>query len=160
MPYRHTDKGWFWGSKGPFASKAQAMKVARAAYANGYKEESMEPNIESFALGLLHGVTNAHILHLRADSTAVHLAMGEFYSDLEELADSFIEAYQGKYDKITNYPDTYRSPDMNPIVYMTGFLDWVESNRKNLPQDTYLQNIVDEITQSITSTLNKLRFYK
>jgi hypothetical protein len=32
-----------WGSKGPFPSKAKALAVARAAYANGYKGEQTEP---------------------------------------------------------------------------------------------------------------------
>jgi hypothetical protein len=42
MPIRHTDKGWFWGSKGPFASKAKALQVARAAHSNGFKGEDMD----------------------------------------------------------------------------------------------------------------------
>ena len=39
MPVKQTDKGWFWGSKGPFATKQQAVNVGKAAYAHGYKEE-------------------------------------------------------------------------------------------------------------------------
>jgi hypothetical protein len=39
MPLRHTKAGWMWGSKGPFPTKAKALSVARAAYANGYKGE-------------------------------------------------------------------------------------------------------------------------
>ena len=39
MPIRKTDKGWYWGSQGPFATKAKALAVARAAYASGYKEQ-------------------------------------------------------------------------------------------------------------------------
>lgn len=161
MPIRHTDKGWYWGSKGPFATKVQAQSVARAAYAHGYKEgEIMTNEMPAFSLTLLHAVTNAHILHLRADSTAVHLAMGEFYTSLEELADSLIESYQGKYGKILNYGDFYSAPEASPIEYMIGLLEYVEANRIDLPDDTYIQNIVDEIVQAITATLNKLRFYK
>lgn len=161
MPVHHDKDGWWWGSKGPFPSKDKALSVARAAHASGYKEEIvMDNQVRSFALNLLHGVTNAHILHLRADTTAVHLAMGEFYSTLEELTDSFIEAYQGKYEKIMDYGDAYAPPTLSPVEYMIAFLEDVEDKRQSLPQDTYLQNIVDEITQAITSTLNKLRYYK
>ena len=39
MPLRKTTKGWMWGSKGPFSTKAKALQVARAAYASGYKSE-------------------------------------------------------------------------------------------------------------------------
>jgi hypothetical protein len=37
MPIRKTKAGYKWGSKGPFKTKRQAVSVARAAYASGYK---------------------------------------------------------------------------------------------------------------------------
>jgi hypothetical protein len=40
MPLVKRQSGWFWGSKGPFDSRAKALAVARAAYASGYKGES------------------------------------------------------------------------------------------------------------------------
>jgi hypothetical protein len=40
MPLVKKQSGWFWGSQGPFDSKSQALKVARAAYASGYKAQS------------------------------------------------------------------------------------------------------------------------
>jgi len=162
MPIRYTDKGWFWGSKGPFISKAKAIQVSRAAHANGFKEENEMTNDKyaEFALTLLHSVTNAHILHLRADTISIHLAMGEFYIEIGELADTFIEAYQGKYGKINDYGNQYDVPPLSPIEYMVGLMEYVSNTRTQLPQDTYLQNIIDEVAQSIASTLNKLRFYK
>jgi hypothetical protein len=42
MPLVKKQSGWFWGSKGPFSTKAKALAVARAAYASGYKGESIE----------------------------------------------------------------------------------------------------------------------
>lgn len=39
MPLVKRQSGWFWGSKGPFDSKAKALAVARAAYASGYKKD-------------------------------------------------------------------------------------------------------------------------
>lgn len=42
MPLVKKQSGWFWGSKGPFDSKAKALSVARATYAHGYKGESIE----------------------------------------------------------------------------------------------------------------------
>ncbi len=41
MPLVKKKSGWFWGSRGPFDSKAKALSVARAAYASGYKGESV-----------------------------------------------------------------------------------------------------------------------
>ena len=41
MPLVKKQSGWFWGSKGPFDSKAKALAVARAAHASGFKGESV-----------------------------------------------------------------------------------------------------------------------
>jgi hypothetical protein len=161
MPFRHTDQGWYWGSRGPFDTLQKAQQVARAAYASGYKEEEQSmSDVSSFAAGLLHGATNLHILHLRASTTAEHLALGDAYETLTEQADEFIEAYQGKYNKIESYGAEYNPPPQSSTEYVIGFIDWLDTYRKTIPQDTYLQNIVDEITQTLASTLNKLRFYK
>ena len=40
MPLHKKQSGWYQGSKGPFDTKAKALSVARAAYANGYKGEN------------------------------------------------------------------------------------------------------------------------
>jgi hypothetical protein len=45
MPLVKRQSGWFWGSKGPFDSKAKALSVARAAYASGYKEQADMSNL-------------------------------------------------------------------------------------------------------------------
>ena len=42
MPVHHKDGKWYWGSKGPFASKEKAEEVERAAYANGYLGDSYD----------------------------------------------------------------------------------------------------------------------
>lgn len=39
MPIRHTKKGWYWGSKGPFKTRKKAAAVAKAAYSHGYKRK-------------------------------------------------------------------------------------------------------------------------
>ena len=46
MPLHKTNKGWMWGSKGPFPTKGKALAVARAAYASGYKELDKARQIE------------------------------------------------------------------------------------------------------------------
>ena len=39
MPIAKKQDGWYWGSKGPFATKVKALQVAQAAYSSGYKEK-------------------------------------------------------------------------------------------------------------------------
>jgi hypothetical protein len=40
MPLTKKQAGWYWGSQGPFDTKAKALAVSRAAYASGYKAQS------------------------------------------------------------------------------------------------------------------------
>lgn len=163
MPIRHTDKGWYWGSQGPFASKDKALQVARAAHANGFKEEDMEGDneytVQEFALYLLHSVTNAHILHLQSLSYSEHKALERFYTKIGDLVDDYIEAYQGKYGIITGYESEYTTPPP-ALEYLIGLSGYVLAARQQLPQDTELQNITDEIAQLLDSTIYKLRFLK
>jgi len=42
MPLTKKQSGWYWGSKGPYATKTTALQVARAAYASGYKKQSTD----------------------------------------------------------------------------------------------------------------------
>ena len=42
MPIRKKADGYYWGSKGPFKTRSEALKVQRAAHANGWKEK--KPN--------------------------------------------------------------------------------------------------------------------
>lgn len=40
MPIVKKSNGYYWGNRGPFATKSKALAVARAAYANGYREDN------------------------------------------------------------------------------------------------------------------------
>ena len=45
MPIVKKPNGYYWGNRGPFATKSKALAVARAAYAGGYREETHDnPN--------------------------------------------------------------------------------------------------------------------
>jgi hypothetical protein len=158
MPIRKTNKGWYWGSKGPFATKQKAIDVGRAAHASGYQEEKnmTERAVVVFASTMLHSITCAHILHLKTTSYAAHIALGEYYEQVEDLIDAWIEAYQGKYGVIEKYDDTFEQHD-DALQYMVMMNDWLAATRKGLPSDTELQNIVDEIVALIDSTVYKLR---
>lgn len=161
MPIRKTDKGWFWGSKGPFATKQKAIDVGRAAHAAGYKgENEMADNtVVKFASTMLHSITCAHMLHLKTTSYAAHKALQHYYEDVEDLIDTWIEAYQGKYSTIETYDNTFANHD-NALEYMIEMADFVMVTRKLLPADTELQNIIDEIASLIDSTIYMLRRFK
>lgn len=113
----------------------------------------------AFVSVLFHSATVTHFMHLQTKSFAQHMALGEYYDAIVELADKWAEAYQGCYDIITNYPKEFHLAT-EPVKYLTQIKDFVDDIRKDLPSESQLQNIVDEIADQIDSTLYKLRFLK
>ena len=113
----------------------------------------------AFVSVLFHSATVTHFMHLQTKSFAQHMALGEYYDAIVELADKWAEAYQGCYDIITNYPKEFHLAT-DPVKYLTQIKDFVDDLRKDLPSESQLQNIVDEIADQIDSTLYKLRFLK
>lgn len=120
-----------------------------------------EDPVMDFTMCLLNSVTSAHILHLKSTSFSQHMALRTFYSEIGDLIDGFVEAFQGKYGLLTSYPDIADLyPDKDPIAYLEYLRVEVETLRRKpkFPQDSELQNEVDNIANLINSTLYKLRF--
>jgi hypothetical protein len=113
----------------------------------------------AFVSVLFHSATVTHFMHLQTKSFAQHMALGEYYDAIVELADKWAEAYQGCYDIITNYPKDFHLAT-DPVKYLTQIKEFVNDIRKDLPQDSELNNLVDSIADQIDSTLYKLRFLK
>lgn len=108
--------------------------------------EAKSDIISDYAVCLLHGVTAAHIHHWNTASYSQHKALGKFYDQLSDLADSFVEATLLEKGKIISsekalflgenglelvkyvYAETYK------YRYAPGFTQLSE-----------VQNIVDEI---------------
>jgi DNA-binding ferritin-like protein len=118
-------------------------------------------------IGLLLGTlmqsrNQAHIYHLQVQgmgSYAAHKALNNYYEAIVDLVDGIAESYQGRYGIITGYKmaDTIRE-DNNARMYFDGLGKFVETVRKQLPQDSYLQNEVDEVVKLIETTKYKLKF--
>lgn len=119
----------------------------------------MTENMALFLATLLHSSTNAHFAHWSTDSYAKHKALGHYYEDIIDLVDSLAESYMGCYEQIKSFPSTYNMPK-DPVKYMEALSKFVKDARQDLPQESQIQNIIDEIAQLIDSTLYKLRFLK
>lgn len=166
MPIRHTDKGWYWGSKGPFPTRAKAQQVATAAYASGYGEENqMEKSIVAEFVGtLLHSATITHFMHLQAQgegSYAKHIALSEYYEEIPGLVDGLAEVIQGCYEEIiAPYPNMFANVSGDALEYMRMLKEYVAQTRQNMPELSNIQNEIDSIANLIDSTIYKLRFLK
>jgi len=119
----------------------------------------MNDNIAEFVSALLHSSTVTHFMHWATDSYAQHVALGEYYSKIIDLTDQFTEAYMGRYEQIKKFPDEFHNAK-DPVKYLESMKNFVEEARKDLPQDSELQNLIDEIADLINTTLFKLRFLK
>lgn len=111
---------------------------------------------------LMQSRNQAHIYHLQVQgpgSHAAHLALQAYYEDIVPLIDMIAEGIQGRYGIITGYrmPEAIRE-DNNAKIYFEGLCKFVEVMRKEIPQDSYIQNQVDTVVDLIESTKYKLKF--
>ena len=111
-----------------------------------------------FLLTLLHSSTNTHLLHWTTKSYAEHVALGKFYDEIIELTDTLAEAMMGKYDTTPTFPQSYYAPAATGKEELEALKDYVAEARKQIPQDSEIQNITDTIAELIDSTLFLLRF--
>jgi len=102
----------------------------------------------------------AHSVHLSTRSYATHKALQKFYEGLPELVDTFVEAYQGRYELIG--PVALQRADKNDdiVEFLTDQVGMIESARYDVcdESETAIQNLIDEIVAHYYSTLYKLRF--
>ena len=123
----------------------------------------MNPIAGQFVSTLFASRTQAHVFHLQTPSFAVHSALNVYYDEIVGLTDSFVEAYQGKYGIVTGYSNValleYESCE-EIINYFTVLSMYIAKTREMICQDSYLQNIIDEVVALINSTLYKLKYLK
>jgi hypothetical protein len=116
-------------------------------------------NVAMFAATMLHSATNTHFFHWSTDSFSKHMALGSYYDEIVPLVDDLVEAYMGCYEQIKTFPSVYHQPK-ETVKYLESLKSFVDDARQDLPQESQIQNIVDEIAQLIDSTCYKLKYLK
>ena len=117
----------------------------------------MNDEVSEFVSALLHSSTVTHFMHWSTNSYSKHKALGKYYERIIELTDDFAEAYMGRYEQLKKFPTEFHTSD-KPLEYLEGMKSFVAEARESLPQDTALQNIIDEIADLINSTIFKIKF--
>ena len=103
----------------------------------------------------------AHRAHLRTTgpgSFAAHEALGEFYGGVIDLADEFVEQYQGEYETLLDVPlldNEYEGEIRDVLAQIKA---WVQDNRHAATDDSSLQNTLDEVIKLFQRTNFKLQF--
>jgi hypothetical protein len=114
-----------------------------------------QKDVADFISTLLHSGTVSHFMHLSTTDLGVHKALGKYYPQIIELTDRFAEAYSGCYERIKDFPENFHNAK-DPMKYFENLSKYVETNRKAMPDETQLQNIVDEIAELIDRTIYRL----
>ena len=130
-------------------------------YKIGEQPEEDESLVE-LVIDLLHSSIITHIMHWQTTSYAAHMALGEFYSEMPDLVDAVVEAYQGKNNVIlSKFPIEMESyEDMEPLAYMEYLNQELTEGRGLFGEDPEIQNLVDAIADLIDTTIYKLRRFK
>lgn len=113
-------------------------------------------DIEAFSLALLNSATCAHLQHWQTKNYATHKALAKYYEAIPDLVDRLVESYMGRYGPLNEFDEEFEI-EKDPTKYFKALQKYVDANRKHLPDDSELQNTVDEILDLINSTLYKLQ---
>lgn len=112
-------------------------------------------NASTFINRGLLAIAHSHALHFVTTSYAKHKALGEFYGDLEDLLDTFTEAYIGAGGVYLPSFDNTKLFNPDPIAYIKSITLDVDSIYRLC--DSHLQNTLDEIKTLCFQTLYKLK---
>ena len=104
----------------------------------------------------------ARIMHLAAISKkeSEHVALEEFYTNMTENIDLFVEVYQGQFDIVDGFGEFERVDTSDPVKYFLVFAqDVTKFKEENTDSKTsHFDTIYDDILISTYKLLYKLRF--
>lgn len=112
--------------------------------------------MQPFVNMLLLAAVTAHQHHFSVNgvgSDAAHRALGDLYDALPDFADDLAEAYMGLYGQFT-------SPGGTPLEFVKQLQNSIKSARVSLPQDTELQNIIDDLLKTVNRTVYRIENLK
>lgn len=104
--------------------------------------------------------TAMHFFHLSTPSYAQHMASNTFYTEIVDLVDTFAESFIGRYGKFDIMPNVKIPQTNDGLAIAVNLLQWIDTNRANITDDSEIQNVIDEIVGLCTSTIYKLRELK
>ena len=108
---------------------------------------------------LMQSRNQAHIYHLQTQSYAAHVALQAYYEGIIPFVDGLVESYQGRYGILYGYKmEGVIKEDDSALTYFEGLSKFVEMIRTKVPQDSFIQNEIDNVVNLVESTKYKLKF--
>ncbi len=109
--------------------------------------------VAKFISTLFHSREQAHILHLQTDSYAQHKALNKYYESIVDLADKYVETYQGKYGIVKGYTaSNFVEGPKATIPYFKDLEKKISGMKDQLPKDLDLENNYADVLDLIHST--------
>lgn len=117
--------------------------------------------LNQFVSALWQSRTQSHIWHHQTQglgSFSEHKALENYYETIVPLVDGFVESVQGRYGIIKGYTTTglVDWSEGGSMVYFKGLCEYIEKGRGTLPQDSWIQNQIDEIVELLYETKYQL----
>ena len=129
------------------------------------KNEQKESKSE-FAefIGYLKGAFDqAVVFHHQTEVYSMHKALNNFYDNIIELTDGLVESTSGIYGRPKGYeiekPVDYKNPEQ-VMSYFKDCYEYIQNDRKDIYQESWIQNQVDEIAKLFAETIYQLSLNK
>jgi DNA-binding ferritin-like protein len=141
------------------ANATQTTDVAAAPATDAQPAEEPAPAVQFTPTEVVKMFFNTrdqiHYYHLQTDSYAEHKALNDFYETILDIADKFLEAYQGIHGRaqgdvsfqLKNYSKEAVTADIH------NFANNVRALQNQVKANTDLVNLLDEMLNSCNKTL-------
>ena len=114
-------------------------------------------------LSLLLQARNAvHVLHWKTKSFSLHLALGELYDILSDMADELAEMTMGAHGEIGEVSLNSLSipTGLAPEVFIQQLFDILGKIKSSIPQDDWIVNKFEELQASVAKIKYKIENLK
>jgi len=100
----------------------------------------------------------AHVHHWKTKSFSAHLALGELYELLTEMADELAEMYMGKLGTELRVPqsDPNGFDELSAMNFVAQLTDFLEQQHDAIPQFPWLINKFEELQGDVSRIRYKL----
>lgn len=101
--------------------------------------------------------------HNQTEVYSEHKTLNEFYESIEDILDGLVESVAGIYGRPKGY-EAYDFVDWtstdDTIAYFQNLYKYVETERRSLYSESWIQNEIDNISKLIASTIYLLTLKK
>jgi len=109
--------------------------------------------IEELITRMFESRNATHIAHWKTKSYSAHQALGDYYDNVIDSLDKYVEAHQGALGIVGEIPGEVE----NASKLINDNIIWLTKNREKIAQNVpALENLIDELTSMHMSTLYKL----